>query len=769
MSVRSLSILACITIALFGYIVLVEKDSLTDAETAGRGARLIERFARARVERIVVRRGGETIEMVLDAERSGPDPVTGAEESAGAWDLVSPEAAAGRADESAVSTLLGALEFARPRRTISEVTADDLERFGLDPAAVEIELDVGGSRTTVRLGTADTTEAGRYASVTTGGDDDAQRAYVVGTDIFEAADHALDHWRGKQLFPDPFIDLDNIRREHAGRSLHLALDGQDWWLREPEVSLASTQRVRDIRRGLGDLEATRFTEQPLGETWLRLTGQSKPRQDALVRPFELVVGDACLGQEGERVAQAKQGEDEGPLVCVSEADLRDLLRAPSGLRELRPITASDTDVEAVEIVAGNDRLVLTDDEGEWTFESTESGRTVEGEVDPDALSEWLSDLRRSEAEEVEPLNDADLARHGFENPRATITLRGRGDASDQVVALGNADMRGVRVRRGEEASMLIVPISIEAHFTASPAAFRPRRLLYERPEALATLRNTRGDTTETVERDGDGEFQVTEPVALPANGSRARELASRLGPLEAVRFVASRPSAEHGLSGASVRTVVMTFDGAAPDVDAADLDALEDDGHGHGHGAGHDGADGADGADGDTPSRTHTLKVGAATEGGRFAQLDDDPAVFVLPTVVAEALEAPLLSLDLLRTPRSQVSALILTRGDDVVRIRHDGAQFVTEAGQPANADTTLELTTALERVRPESAARASHPGVEFTLRVERNEDGAEPRTYTIHVGPGGDTTTTVWRGDMEGYTYEVPNAFIAPWRDYAP
>lgn len=749
MKTISVSILAAVALSLFGYIVLVERHQLTDIELEGRGARLIERFSQRRVQEISLERGGERIQLVA-LEREGDDEA----EQERTWELREPLVA--RADTAAVAALLGALEWAQPRRTIEGATADDLREYGLAEPAVKVTLLIAGETMSLSIGNTDATEAGRYAVL-----DDPSVVYVIGDDVFEALDHDATHFRNRELFPDAMLDMNTITLRRADSVTRLERDAEQadetWYLREPVAMMASAQRVRDIKRTIASLEATRFIEgdQALGETFVRFESRAKPSDDAEFVPVVLVVGAACGDHAGERYARA--GE-EGPLTCVSESDLAALLRPASDMRELRPITLPDTDIEAIDLTVGNDRLHIEDDEGEWTYRLTRgSAAPIEGEVDPDAFSEWLTAIRSLETIDAEVVDAAELARRGLSAPRATLTMKGRGSAPDHTLVMGGRDLRGVFLRRDEELVTLVVPAEVEQQLSVSIVHFLPRRLLRERAEGLTQLVTT-GETAQTLERDGDGDFELSAPIAAPADGAAARDIARRLATLEAARFVAEAAAPEHGLSPPRM-TARFRFEG--PLAGDAEVSEEEDDGHGHGH----DHGDEPEGPS--APPREHRLVIGAATEGGAFAQLDARAEVFVLPTPVLELLEQALVSTDLLRTGRSELTGVRIEREGTTVDITHDGAFFVSDGERIAD-DHLEPLLMAIERMRGESARYGAAFDPALSVTVSREDDAAEPRRYTLRIGPAGATHTPVQRSDLAA-TFSVPNDQVAPLRDFTP
>jgi len=89
------------------------------------------------VNRIVLERGAETIEFVKD--KTGED-----------WQMTKP--VADQTERWMVQSLVSAFRFARPSRTLKDLDAGALERFGLDKPRAIITLDAGGVVKRVRVG-----------------------------------------------------------------------------------------------------------------------------------------------------------------------------------------------------------------------------------------------------------------------------------------------------------------------------------------------------------------------------------------------------------------------------------------------------------------------------------------------------------------------------------------------------------------------------------------------------------------------------------------
>lgn len=693
MGTRTLLILTAIAGSLLAFIFFFERHELSSADLEARRGKLLETFLRDRVDRIEITRGKERVLLV-----KAPGPEGGE----GEWRLEAPLSS--EIDGNAIDTLLAALEWAQPRRVLEGIDADDRKRFGFDAPRVKVTYRVANRTTTFVIGEDDPMEGGFYLRV-----DDGTRAYVVGKDVFEAVDHGADHFRSKKLFSGLIAGSANrFRLRHAQGELGAILREGRWWLDTPFAGLASTAAVDDMHRTLEELEATRFvTEAPgdlapygLATPAIRLTverpspGDPKKTEERL---FE--VGSACGEHEGERYARAQKG----PIVCVRAADLEPFERSVEDLREKRLVTARDHELEAIALAGKQGSLELRSTDGVWmrVTRKEEKTRVADGSV-----TEWIDSLREARVlEMVSPSPE-----HGLSTPRATMTLsRGEGRPSE-VLKLGAQTGDRLFVQRGEEPWALVLDAGAEALFSASATRFRDRELLSEKAESLFEFDVERDGHRERVSRTGTS-FSVVEPVKGPADASRAKEIASLVAGLTALRFVADRPTAAHALDRPRL-TVRARFRGPS-DPGSADAKSKA------------------------APAREYRLKIGATSDDGAFATLGDDPAVFLLPRTLVDLLERPLLRADVLATEGTDLRAITIQRGPRTIELVHEGASFRASKGATPSPDAIRAVVDRLERLRAVEVRYGATPleRPRAIVTVQRTSDDGGPAEVRFAIG----------------------------------
>jgi hypothetical protein len=719
MSRRTTIALAATAAALLAFIFLYERHTLTSRDVAGRRDRLIERFVRDQVSRVEIERGGKRT--VLVHERDEDD-----EDAFGEWKLVEPVKAA--ADEDAVESLLGTLEWASARRTIQGVDDADRKRFGLLEPTLQAWITVKRERLSVAVGKEDPTDGGRYVQL-----GDPTVAYVVGKDVTEALDHDAGHFRHKALFEE----------RDAGEAVALSVSGdggrravelreQRWWLVRPFEAWADNAQVDAALDSFLGLKATRYVaDEPKS---LDAYGLETPSLHVQVRgadgdetwKLELRVGSPCAEGDGEVHARAGGG----PVVCVRGSDVEPLRKPADALRDPRLVSLGEAEVASVSLQLGGAKLVVEEDDGALRYRAGKR----EGEVDRGALGDWLRELRRAEVAEIQPLGDDGGQARGLTRPRARLTVASAA-GPETLLLLGARTEEGVWVRRGDEPFALRVPQSVEEAFDPSPVRFRSRLLVEEQDEAATRVMVERAGVTERVDR-SDGAWRVEAPVQMPADRIATRALVSRLARLEADRFVSERPAPAHGL-GAPRWVVTIRFDGSASE----------------------DGQEGK-GATGD--ARERVLRVGADAEGGAFAQLGSDPAVFVLPAAVVDAVREPLVDRGLLAVPRSDLTRVRIERGGKALELVRDGSEWKRPDGGAADPERVRRLLDRVAALRASGvtdygAAPAAHGLAKPRTRVILGRAEAEQVTFLVGAveGEGPEAVTHVRREDLDvGFTF---------------
>lgn len=755
MSRRTTIVLGIIALAMAAFIVFFESGMLSTGELEARRGRVLQRFVRPRVTDVEVRRTGDGEEQRIALHREREEDLD--EFELGQWRITAPIES--DADQDAVDQLLSALEWLEARRSLSGITDEDRQRFGLAEPRASVRFSVAGEDVTVALGGEDPRGEGVYVAVS----DRPDEAFVVGQDFVEALEHDVSHFRRKEMFAtlrSADVSSVELRTREASARVERAESG--WRLREPYEALARTSAIEELFGMIRDVRATRFLAEGAGD--LGRYGLDEPSRELVVSrereghdaadrsPLRLRVGGACPGHEGELTAMAG---DEGPVVCVEAESVALLDQGADRLRESRLLAMRDDAIERVEIEGPTD-LQVRRDEGDWELVRGED----EQPADDEAIADWTRALRAQEALAYEPASDEALRARGLASPRATVTFVASDEDRSESIALGAADAESVWVRRGDDPQLARFPIAAEALLTPGAIRFRDRRLVRDAEENAVRMRVARAGTEETVEKRGT-EWRVSAPVEVPADRVIVRDVARALASLTAIRFAADRAGPEHGLERPRI-VLTATFEGPLPSEESGE------DEHDHEHE--HDDEEEAG------PPREIVLRIGAPTEGGAFARLGEDQAVFVVAGELVEDLEGPLASRDLLATETSELESLAIVRGGERVELRREGDGWSAGQGPADEARTTLILDR-LASMRALGTTSYGEPapdagmGAPALVLEVRRRSGA-PEQYELRVGAPGAAGDDGWyharRSDLAiGYRLGAP--VVRAFLDYQP
>ncbi len=700
---RTPVILGVLALLMLGFILFFERGSLSTTEREQRRGHVLETFVRDKITRLEVQRKGVTTVLERKPAESLGLPL-------GAWEVSAPYHAKAEAD--AVDSLLGAIEWIDARRTLHDVTADDMAKFGLGKPRYRVSFMIGRARSTFSIGS-ETPEGGSiYLQA-----DDPKTVYVVGKDATEALDHDAAYFHTKELHEDNFsiygarkLTVHDAHGEHV-----VEKRGDYFWLTKPEQCLASEAVMGDLVSGLDGLRAQRFvTAQPksLVEFGLdaptfdaHLESQTygplpKPGDKAHAQALWLRVGKACAEHDGESYIRV----DDGPIMCAANADLDKLKAQMGALRDLRLLALDGSQIHGVRVQAASRELVLTQDGDSWHYKRLDHGKEIAaGAADPAAVADWLKALSTVTADSIS----------GAPPPRvvgdvvgdATVITFDRGkDKPAYRVCFGDGAAGHIGVARTDEPMTLLFATSVLELVDTSTARFRKHALLDEKEDDWRSLSLTRkGGVRETVTKVGAA-YRFEAPVSTEPERATVDEIVRVFSKLEAARFVADAPSPVHGLADPAF---VLELQYAA---------------------------------DGGSQTR-HVLRLGSEIDAGRYAQLDADPQVFIAPTALVSQLREPLVSHAALATPLEQIQRVRVEQGHYILEIERSGNAFVPSKGSAGDAARAEALARALATLRashvPAYGAPSSGEGLDHSAAriVVTRVGNAQPASYTLLIG----------------------------------
>jgi hypothetical protein len=638
---------------------------------AYRGKRVLD-FGTSELAKIEVKRGAESY--TLEHTKDG-------------WRLTSPVSApanALKADQ--VAGTLGSLEAVEYADQMAK--PDDLEaRFGLGKPAITVRLEFTDKNKPARVlevGKAQGGKPGTFARLADAADKTTP-VFVISREAHDALDRDSLAYRPTQLWQVPAEDVAAVRVRRAGEAEYrLTRDGAGWKVGGPFEAPALTAAVQTLVNDLAAPQAQSYKAHEAKD--LAPYGLDRPHVSVTVsakdgKEHTLLVG-ASAGKEGP--GRSAKLADSPAVFVVNDTLAHAADRAALDLLDPVLLHLDTARVERVTGKSGEAGLTLERTEHGWRVTDA-PGSPFPADTEAVAGLEGLwADLRAERFAAYGP--GTDWAKYGLDRPAVSVTVRlkpaDKGPA-ERTVELGkpvegSAGGRYARVDRG--AGVAVLGSGAAKILGQGYLDYVNRNVLeFDAGAVVSVQRSMGGDTLEVVKKDGG--WQLIKPADERADDRAMQELLDRLGRLRARRIAAypAKDLAPFGLERpAALVTVKLS---------------------------------------GDRKPAEHVLKVGKPTENGgdRYAQVDNGPAVAVLPAGLADRLVAgPVAFRDRNLAHFADADKVRLQRGPRRATFaRVEGTWKLTEPLEaPAEQDDLDDFVAALGNLRADALV-ADKPGPE--------------------------------------------------------
>ncbi len=641
------SIALCLAAAGVGVYAWVDRDRVSEGEKKAREGSIFPAWRREDISRIELEREGE--KLVLQR-------VLASDAGDNGWHMISPRA--DEADAAAVDKLLQQLELGNSIRKVVVGGGAGLEKPRLRGAIV-----MGTITFRFALGdAAPTPEGAAYMRVEAGPTGDA-RTIVVPRELVTELLKGQAAYRARTIVPYLSIDLATLEvrgpSAGAGFAIH-RIDEVSFRLGDTNLR-ASRDGLDRVWRALAEMRAEAFPDEAEAKRALlapAFTILMTPKDGARAKG-ELVVGGACPGYPDDLVVVRTTPN---PLAaCAPKGILPGLGTTSASLVDRRLFAAHDDEMAELRLVASPSGA---------SVDLARRGTGWHGRAPRDY------DLTHDEVEVANGLATA-LARaegdlvSGGEALRARAAVRGRATATradsggDEVIELLAVDGEAY-VRRLADGAVLRVANDIARKLSPRVSTLRGRQI-WSQPidgKPVRALSARCDGVLQEISRDGETwRLHVTGPD-VPAGVSLAADVPAALELAEAI----SRARAESWAADADDGTFGLGAGSCAVSLSVAD----------------------------EGGTRTVSILLGAEGEGGVYARVEGDPAIFVLPPRLGKLARALLIDLHAFSVDPASVSAVILTRG----------ARKATLAGK-ALPESVL---TALGQLRADTAAHLGPP-----------------------------------------------------------
>ena len=543
MSKRFVLGLLGLALALIAYIALFERDSLSSKELDERKGRVLSTFVRDHLTQLSLTRDGKGLVLARKLDDDG---------TFSPWKLTSPLSA--EADQDSVDRLLGELEWLSARRILEHVKSTELEQFGLAKPRFRVGYRASNEDYAFNVGGGDATGDNYYLAYS--GED---TVYVVPKTVVEALDHDLGHFRAKEFLGDITSAWAERLTLSSGAQQPVVLqkESERWHVLSAPKSFADARRVKELIDKLDGLRAVRFldgeamsaAQKDLANAQHTVQLRVVPdvhREDKTPQLFVLRLGGDCAGHDGERYAQS--GE-RGDPVCVRAEDVARFAASAEELRLARLYEPEPSEIESLELSAGDQHWKLKRDGEKWQAEGLPA-------PDREAVEAWLRDLHDSKA--------LGFVSTKLSAPRLTLKVS-RATPPEELVSVEVTDGKELLVQRAGEAVALRFPASLWERLRPFPGRFAPLSLWPGKQPSQVVALSARAEGKARKLVLDEQAFRVRKGAPPVADAERVRDLVRALIRESAISSISDQARAEQGLDNAWAGvTFSLSGDAGAP-------------------------------------------------------------------------------------------------------------------------------------------------------------------------------------------------------------
>ena len=721
MSNKTVVIIVAVALILFGFIYFVEKDSMSTDDLSDRDDRVFLKFKRDFVDAFSLK---GTSKKELSLVKSGS-----AAEGNLAWTITTPKTL--KADDTAVSTVLSALDFLLKGRIIKEADATDLEKYGLNKPRLTGSFEMGGVTTSFKIGGDDVAGKKVYLTV-----DGRNEIYAVEKDFLKSMDRDLGDLRDKHLIDGTLSEVVSVAVNRKTKISLVRDDVGALWkiMRSGESVLAAQDQVNELLRKVGNLNVESFVADGAKDNELKKYGFSGDDAGSFETVFtsgkkiSILFGKPCEDSKNIYVTVAGSGT----VVCVG-AQIEDVLDRPAGrLTETRLAVFRNDDIEKLSINRNSKTLIMEKNSDGDVWITPQENISL----DQDAVNKLLDFLSETRADDV--LIGSELI-GDLKDPVATVKIVRDSGMGTSILEFYNQDTDApILVRRKNELAILSMNQSVVLDALSSDLlTFREKTLHNGDAKDIVALEIT-GPAAQTLKMI-DGSWALTKPVEVKVDGARVRDLLNKITNLNVVKFVAKEALSEYGLSDPWAEV-------SASLVKISVTDAGEND---------------------RTDQTTLTLQIGAVAEDNtRYARFKENgKTVFTVGDDLLSLITHPLAAKDLLQINALEVDKVELSKQKGAITAVLEGDDWKSESDD-LDSVTLKRLLTDLGSTRAVRADEFS-PNTYFernTLTIKLYKKGVGEAEEPIVLEFGAKSSEPKEDGYLARRS-NIPVSFIYPSR----
>jgi hypothetical protein len=429
------------------------------------------------------------------------------------WEVRQPLAV--RASDSAVSSLLSEIEFARRERTLTGRDAQEvsLAELGLDNPRLKLRLEGAMPAASILVGNENATKDATYIQVEGNPDVILVRKYTA--DRFNVS---LDDLRDRSVMEFAANDASRLEIKSADRVIELVksknvADGSGIWsIRQPYMARADQSVVNGLLSELNAVRVSDFVSEdpkdvhtyhlddPVREVtvWLDSGDTGKT----------LLIGPSPTNDTGKVYAKRKTSDS---IVTLPASVAQKFEIQVADVRERKMLDFQTESVHQVELQRAGSSFAIQRSGETWRVVISP---TVTMPADAATVRELLRQLGSVRASQFTADVVTDLDKYGLAAPAITVTLRGAAtnDMGQLLVGSLDASNNVYFVKRNDEPFVCAVETNVIGWLPAKPIELRSRQLAEFTADDITKLTIKQAGKQTVLERGAEGKWALVEPA-----------------------------------------------------------------------------------------------------------------------------------------------------------------------------------------------------------------------------------------------------------------
>jgi hypothetical protein len=344
--------------------------------------------------------------------------------SLGKWMIEAPVAYA--AENTAVSSLLSELEFARRKATLEEKELRDhkkaLSDFGLEPARIQLKIRQKDKTYQLTLGNETARSGLIYALISDG---KKEEMTVIEKTLETLLSKGLNEWRSRKIMEFLTADVTALNLRKAEAETEVVKEGGLWKINKPLMTAADENEVASFLANLSAAQASGFVSDNAAD--IGVYGLTSPTLTLEVSQGDkketIRVGSELVEEKGFYYAQMA---GRPTVLKINQNLFQSLAGMMDQLRDKRILVLPPTDtIQKMKIEKGGlilDFQAASTVGSEWEFIQPENHP-----LDGEKVKTFLESLKSARASAFQPVSEDLKKKLGLTKPVLTVSLTIRDD------------------------------------------------------------------------------------------------------------------------------------------------------------------------------------------------------------------------------------------------------------------------------------------------------------------------------------------------------